>query len=248
MKNIDIIIPSFFAKDLVSLAIRSFEKYRNDFNFKYIVVENSSNNSLKEHILSLSSDVIWVHNPVPSFLDTRNPTVRSEANASGLESGLKHVTTDYVFMCHCDVVACHDSWMSFLVSKIKEGYNMAAVREHDECAHVVGLLVETKIARSVSLYPKLGVLDVGDSLTHYCNDNNLKYYICRNTNNHPSLTEEIKKDKYKKMIGIDRTFNDNGDVIYLHLGRGTDKQFNNYHKPNKIYFDDWVKIINEEIL
>mgnify|MGYP003627180822 CR=1 FL=1 len=248
MKGIDIVIPSFHSKELTSLAIRSFEKYKSDFNFRYIVVENSSDDSYKEHVLSLSSDVIWIQNPMPSFLDSGKPTVRSEANASGLENGLELVKTEYVFMCHSDVVACHESWMKFLVSKIEEGHSMVAVREHDDCAHVIGLLVETKIARAVSLYPIYGVLDVGDSMTHYCKDEGLDYYICKNTNNHPFLVEEIKEEKYKKMIGVDKVFNDNGDVIYMHLGRGADKQFNNYHKPNKIYFNDWVKIVNEEIL
>jgi len=56
--NIDFIIPSYHSKGLTSLCIRSFEKYKNNFEFRYIVVENASDESYKDEILSLSENVV----------------------------------------------------------------------------------------------------------------------------------------------------------------------------------------------
>ena len=56
--NIDIIIPSYKSKDLTSLAIRSFEKNKGDFNFRYIVVENAGDESYKDDIVSLNDNVV----------------------------------------------------------------------------------------------------------------------------------------------------------------------------------------------
>ena len=247
IKNVDIIVPSFRSKDLTSLAIKSFEKYRNNFNFRYIVVENSQDDGYRDYVCSISNRVIWVQNPIPSLIDSRSPTVRSDANASGIEKGLEYAISDYVFICHNDVVACHADWMNYLVSKIDEQTPLVGVREHDDAAHVIGVLVETKLAKSVSMYPKLNCWDVGDKMTHYCNENGLKYFICNNTNNNPEAVNQIKAENYKN-VPVDRVLNDDGDVIYMHLGRGTDKQFNKYFKRGKLFIPSWKEFINESVL
>ena len=67
---------------------------------KYIVVENSSDSSYKSKILSLNSNIKWIQNEkATSILVGGNG---SDANASGIEAGLELVTTEYVFICHCD--------------------------------------------------------------------------------------------------------------------------------------------------
>ena len=111
-EQIDFILPSFHSETLTTLAIKSFEKFKGDFDFRYIVVENSDDVSYKENVLALSENVIWIQNPTT--------LINSEANASGLEVGLEYVTGDYVFFCHNDVVACHPEWMNFLFSKLNE--------------------------------------------------------------------------------------------------------------------------------
>ncbi len=99
LKNIDIIIPSFHSKDLTTLAILTFEKFSDGYNFRYIVVENSNDTSYKGFMLNLTGkkNVCWVQNPTE--------LINSEANATALEEGLKYVLTERVFMCHNDVVA-----------------------------------------------------------------------------------------------------------------------------------------------
>ena len=260
IKNIDIVIPSFRSKELISLAIKSFEKYRGNFNFKYIVVENSNDTSYKEHVLSLSPDVLWVQNLVPSWENSNSPYVGSEANASGLEKGLESVQAEYVFLIQNDVVACRDDWMSYLVSKINDEVPMVTVRENfanwgapwrqaaGRIACTVGILVKTSIAKSVSMWPSGTDWDCGDELTRHCFDNGLNFFACQNTASDESLIEKIQNDEYRNLPGVERVLNDNYEVIFMHLGRGAEKTLNRYRKPNKMLIPGWVKFVNENVL
>ena len=55
--KIDIIIPSYKSKEITTLAIKSFEKNKGDFDFRYIVIENAGDESYKEDIVSLNKNV-----------------------------------------------------------------------------------------------------------------------------------------------------------------------------------------------
>ena len=244
-EQIDFIIPSFHSEELTTLAIKSFEKFKGNFDFRYIVVENSDDISYKDNILALSKNITWVQNPTN--------LINSEANASGLEIGLEHVKSDYVFFSHNDVVACHPDWMNFLYSKISEKCKLSGTvldNVRINAVHVSGYLTTTEIAKNMPLYPvyknNLQIKDVGDGATEYCRKNNLQYFCCQNTENDDILVE-LCKEPYKG-FRVDRALNDDNEVIFLHLGRGTPKAMGTYTKQNRIYLDDWVKFINANIL
>tara|TARA_Y100000034_G_scaffold128819_1_gene184140 strand:+ start:203 stop:973 length:771 start_codon:yes stop_codon:yes gene_type:complete len=250
--NIDIIIPSYHSETLTTLAIKSFEKYKGDFNFRYIVVENGNDNSYKDNILALNDNIEWIAN------DCQYSTLRnndgSYANAEAIEIGLEYVKSEYVFLCHNDVVACHDNWMAHLYSKIEEGYSIAGTvldNARIKAVHISGLLTKSNIAKNISPWPIESeqvsevLLDVGDMYTKHCRENSLQYYCCKNTqnNNVSSIEDKVFLD-----FSVDRAVDDGGNVIFLHLGRGVEKQFNRYYKPDKIYFQDWVNFVEKEVL
>lgn len=246
MTNIDFIIPSFHSKILTSLCINSFEKYKGSFNFRYIVVENSDNVSYKNDILKISNNVMWIQNPT----NHRN----SEANASAIVEGLKYVKSEYVFICHNDVVACRSDWMEFLFSKLNEvrplvGTVMDNIRIN--AVHISGLLTYTEIAKKVDMFPiyKNGkqMVDVGDLLTDYCRNNNLEFYCCQNTHNDLEL-EKICKYPYDELLHVDRAFNEEGEILFLHLGRGAPKTLGTYSKNNRVKLDDWSTFVEKNIL
>ena len=148
--KIDVIIPSFHSKGLTSLCIQSFEKYKNNFSLRYIVVENSYDSSYKEDIISLSDDVKWIQNPTE--------LINSEANAVAIEKALSFVETENVFICHNDVAACHENWLGFLVDKMEKDNLAAASYVFDNgrinALHISGILVKTEIAKAVSTRAK----------------------------------------------------------------------------------------------
>jgi glycosyltransferase involved in cell wall biosynthesis len=244
-EQIDFILPSFHSETLTTLAIKSFEKFKGDFDFRYIVVENSDDVSYKENVLALSENVIWIQNPTT--------LINSEANASGLEVGLEYVTGDYVFFCHNDVVACHPEWMNFLFSKLNDKCKLAGTvldNVRINAVHVSGYLTTTEIAKSSPLYPEykngIQTKDVGDGATEYCRKNNLRYFCCQNTENDDILVE-LCEEPFRS-FRVDRALNDDNEVIFLHLGRGTPKAMGTYTKQNRIYLEDWVKFINMNVL
>tara|TARA_R110002020_G_scaffold154318_1_gene333892 strand:- start:1033 stop:1779 length:747 start_codon:yes stop_codon:yes gene_type:complete len=240
MATIDFIIPSFNSAGLTRIAITSFERFKKTHNFRYIVVENSNSIEDRDKLLEDFSNVIWVQNPT----DLRG----SHANATALEKGMEMVNTKHVFMCHNDVVATSETWMDYFISKIAEGYSLVGASSDQsriKAVHQSGLLVESEIARSVSFYPVYNegkmLLDVADSLTKFCRDSGLSYFVCDNTFNKPELAGSIKEERYKD-VRIDRALDEDGNVIFLHLGRGTRKHSGHYHKPGRVLYPEWVEL------
>jgi hypothetical protein len=248
-EQIDFIIPSFKSKILTSLCIQSFEKYKSNFNFRYIIVENSDDESYKQEILNLADDILWIQNPTKAR--------GSAANAVALEEGLKHVESEYVFLCHNDVVACHPHWMDFLFSKLHEdGFALAGTvldlhPQRQGAVHISGLLTTSKIATSVSMYPIYEngnqTHDVGDLITEYCLKNDLRCYCCNNTLNNEEIQMLLSDDNLYNKFHVDRALNDDNEVIYLHLGRGIEKTQRAYHKPNRVYIDEWEHFVISNI-
>ena len=240
MATIDFIIPSFESAGLTRIAITSFEKFKKTHDFRYIVVENSNSVQGRDKLLEDFSNVTWIQNPT----DLRG----SHANATALEKGMEMVNTKYVFMCHNDVMATSETWMDYFISKVADGHSLVGVAKDPGRIKAVrqsGLLVESEIARSVSFYPTYDkgkmILDVADSLTKFCRDNGLTYFICDNTFNKPELAGSIKEERYKD-IRLDRALDEDGNVIFLHLGRGTQKHSGHYHKPGRVLYPEWVEL------
>ena len=247
MIKIDIIIPSYHSEQLTTLAIKSFEKNKGNFHFRYIVVENGGDESYKDNIASLNDNIVWFTN------DCKHSYLASETNAEAVTKGLELVESDLVFICHNDVVACHPEWMNFLYSKFTEGNSIVGTvldNARINAVHISGLLTTTEIAKSISLYPVRDndtmICDVGDTLTKYCRENNLEYFCCRNTHNDGQLSV-LLDDKYAP-FHVDRALNDNDEVIYMHLGRGAEKLAGNYSKPNRVYYNDWVEFVTNTVL
>tara|TARA_R100000008_G_C3584505_1_gene171175 strand:- start:765 stop:1592 length:828 start_codon:yes stop_codon:yes gene_type:complete len=268
--QIDFIIPSYKSEILTSLAIKSFEKYKGDFEFRYIVVENASDESYKEKISSLAEQVVWVSNKQQSGY------LRAAANAEAIEVGLDYVESDLVFICHNDTVACSENWMNFLYQKIQEGNFIAGTlldNSRIQAVHISGMLLKTELAKKVSCYPILDEdsralaglpaekieeikstrqeldvpqnveLDVGDSYTRYCRLNDIKHFSCKNTHN-----VDIELTSPYSDFPSDRAVDDSGEVIFMHLGRGIAKQDGNYHKRGKSTYSGWKDFVIREVL
>ncbi|MAG26383.1 hypothetical protein CMI47_12605 [Candidatus Pacearchaeota archaeon] len=247
LELVDIIIPSFHSRDLTALTISSFEKFSNGYKFRYIVVENSDDISYKDFIIGITgkNNVQWVQHPTK--------LINSEANATAIEEGLKYVTSKRVFMCHNDVVACHPTWMKYMMRKMDEGNMLVGFREDTtriNALHSSGLLVDTKIAKSVSMFPVYEndecIMDVCDSLTKYCRDNSLPYFKAPCTFNIKGLREKLNK-KYQNLT-VDIGTNDNNKPIFIHLGRGITRLFGRYHKKNRTTYEEWFQFVFKEFL
>lgn len=216
----------------------SYNRFANGVDLRFIVVENSDDISYKDEILSLFPTCVWVQN--------QTDEINSRANAIALEVGLKYVETDCVFLCHFDTLACHPTVWEFLFSKIDAGHSLVGFREDAARIHALhssGLLVKTEIARAVSLYPVGDEMDVCDSLTKYCRDNNLKYYKCRCTFNDKDLRAKFDL-QLPELNSVDIGCNDEDVPIWMHIGRGFQRLKGAYSKPGRTSLETWMALAN----
>jgi len=104
------------------------------------------------------------------------------------------------------------------------------------------------IPKSLNAYYKQGLpeIDVGDTLTVYCRDNDLSYTSIPNSHNDPELWNQMQGIWHDvgRDCGVDRCFYD-GEVIFAHLGRGIPKSLNAYYKQGKITYLGWQNIHQE---
>jgi len=246
-RKIDIIIPSFHSRILTEICVKSFKKFcPNNISLRYIVVENSDDISYKNNIVAIDSSVQWVEN--------KTSLVGSEANASAIEVGLKHVGCDMVFLCHCDVCVTSDLFFYNMMEKYNDGYKMVGTLfdTHPKrigALHISGLLVNYDLSKKVEYKPRnkgAGIfMDAGDGLTEYCRNKNIPYYCFRNTHNYPDLCFllEEKYSKFKSSVCMD----EKNRAIFLHLSRGIPKTNGTFSKTNRVDLSEWSEFCGDII-
>ena len=247
IESLSVIMPTFHSKDLVLIAIRSFEHFKPPFlRINYIIVENSDDISYRQDVMSLSENVTWINN--------QTHLRGSAANAVGLEIGLKQITTEWVFLAHCDVCVSSSLFFEELFRKAEEGYSVIGT-EFDpslhriKALHISGIFLQTSIAKRIDYYPRIlkdgRHMDVGDGVTLYCRENGIKHFCFKNTFNYPEVVEKIDK-KFK--VQVDRCINNNSNVIFMHLGRGIPKTEGTYKTEGKTFLQGWIKLCNGVVL
>jgi len=178
----------------------------------------------------------------------------SYANAVGLELGLRCLPpeTHQVCVLHNDVFAMAPHWLAYLQSRMTAQVRVAAISrdEHPEriaAAHVSGLLFDYQLYRSLnlSMFPDLPRLDVGDRISEGFRAAGFTEFICRNTYNEPDCLEWISEESRLRTLHSVRVFDDDRQVIFLHMGRGTAKASGRYNQPGKTYPQEWVEFARD---
>lgn len=244
-----IIVVSYKTPELIEIVIKSFQKFvTNDFNLRFIIIENSSFNlsgSIEEKSLN---NVTVINNPINLTL--------SYAHGDGLDVSKKFISpsADYVFTCHSDVCVTSSSFFKELKDCIEENVYLASVCEdaHPDrinAFHCSGLLVKTEIFKNVSMLPVFPKIDTADLLTVYCRENHLKMKLFRNTYNDPMLVEVCDSPfkELRKNCGVDRCLDRENKVMFIHQGRGTTKYAGSYFSPQKMMTNDWLRFCNNII-
>ena len=152
----------------------------------------------------------------------------SYANAVGLELATRAIEakSQFLMTLHMDTMPCRTGWLSFLLSKMggrtkAAGVRMDRARTADGVLHVLGYIVDFRVFQSMGLdfLPQLPEYDVGDRVTVELRRAGYEVFACRNTLWEPQLADAIRSDPFRK-LHVDRSFDDEGNVIFLHLGRG----------------------------
>ena len=117
--EVSIIIPNYKTPYLTKLCLRSLRKYTNIDKIKVIAIDNASNDESIEYLRSLP----WI------TLIERDPGSDGAAvmHAKALDQAMEVVDTPYVMVIHTDTIVTHPQWLEFMLKKIKQHDNIAAV-------------------------------------------------------------------------------------------------------------------------
>jgi len=253
------------AMELVRLCIRAVQHFTSEPHELWIVDNNSPMENLKW--LMEWPDVNVALNrtePVPAQgrgprddrADSSGQLVwDSYANAIALELAVRLVHPDsrYLMSMHMDALPCRAGWLSYLRSKIRDrvaaaGVRMDRTRTPDGVLHVLGYIVDFQLFKKLALnfLPDLPNLDVGDRVTLALRDANYEVFACHNTLWEPHLAANIPASSPLSQFHVDRSFDDDGNVIFLHLGRGVRKSLGVHRKGTAA--DEWIKMVSERLL
>lgn len=259
MQDLTVVFPTFKCKEYTEIVIKSFEKFKpaellsKEFRVKYVVVENSSDDSYREHVVSLTKDVKWIQNDVDMSRYPQN-AAHSFANAVGVSRGLKEVDTEWVFIAHSDVCVTDSSFFTELALKVNEGCMLVGTVKDNarvKAIHVSGYLTRTDLAVKVNFFPIIVlkdndeqnadiILDVGDQLDLLCRRYGYPTFCFKNTENGDALIDESYCS-----FPVDRCMNSNGRVMFMHLGRGADKAAGRYVKQGRVLKEDWIRFCQQ---
>jgi hypothetical protein len=180
----------------------------------------------------------------------------SYANAIALEIGREVVPpgAGRLLTLHSDTLAVRSGWLSTLTRKMDEGYALVSgVRDNIRigACHVSCLLVDRAQMGDVGAsflhnirqerFGDRPEYDVGDELSYLFDLHQLKRFTFPNTHNDEGMIERIyPEDPLCAMSYCDRCLDDDGNVFFVHLGRGVGKALGVYSDPIKTLPRQWL--------
>jgi hypothetical protein len=159
----------------------------------------------------------------------------SYANAIGLEIARRVIdpSSRYLMTLHMDTVACAPHWLDYLLGKLDDrvaaaGVRMERGRVPAGVLHVLGLLMDYAVVQRLGLdfFPDLPAYDVGDRITVGLRAAGYAVFACANTFTDPAVAAALPHDSPYAALTVDRSLDDTGQVIFMHLGRGLPKSAN----------------------
>jgi hypothetical protein len=257
--------PNRTAMDLLRVCIEAVQYFTPEPHELWIVDNNSPRENLEW--LQKWPDINLVQNrtePLPpearqagskDVVSATQQTWGSYANAVGLELAVRLIDpgTYYLMSMHMDALPCRVGWLSFIKSKLGNGVGAAGVRMDktrtaEGVLHVLGYMVDFRIFRKLNLdfFPELPDLDVGDKVTIRFRQAGYEVFACPNTVWEAQLAEAIPVSSPLRDLQVDRSFDDDGNLIFLHLGRGVRKSAGEHKRgPSPA---DWIRIAREHLL
>jgi len=192
------------------------------------------------------------------FATKRQMQDGSYANAIALELGRQVIdsSTHTIFTMHYDALPTRPGWLKYLKSRLNQSVRAVGYRKNTlriEALHVAGLLLDYTLFESLGLsfmpnmrrerYPDKPEYDVGDQITLQLKAHGFDFEAMPNTFNNPEFAEHIPFDSpFRQMLACDLCFDDEWNIFFMHLGRGTPKTANTYKQvPGKVYPEQWIE-------
>lgn len=184
--------------------------------------------------------------------ETRFRRYGSLSNAVGLAMGRVLSAEEggearHLFVMHNDVLVTHERWLEYLLSRFNEKVRGVAICQDNlrvRAMHCSGFCFDDTLFDKLGMHffpdwPKMAY-DTGDMVSLKLMEYGYEYFVCPNTFNHPELADRIPRDSPFR-ISSDRVFDDDFNVIYMHLGRGTLKSMGAYPQKGRASPLEWIR-------
>ena len=253
-----LVLASHNARELTRVAVESIRAFA-EGDHEVWVVDNASDDGTPGW-LAAQDDVNVILNRTPAWT-SRSPLERwhlrrgnaSFSNGIALELAVRHLRGRYMFVMHNDVLVCHRNWLPFTLSRLDDqvrGVGMSTDPTRVHAMHASGFLFDLSLfgPLRMSFLPDLPAYDVGDGVTLALRRAGYATYSCANTFNRPETVERIPAADPLRTMYCDRAFDDRGNVIFAHLGRGTVKTAGEYAQAGKTYPPEWIRYADTVLL
>ena len=251
---VHIVQPCHNSMELTDLSVKCIKKYT-DIPYVLWLVDNCSDRETQDFLSRLEGvNIIFNHTKIGTFF---RPWYKiryggSLANAVALELAARIIVGKYMFVMHNDCVPCKKGWLSYLKSKLNDEVKIAGVRQDRErvkAMHQSGFIFNFELYKELGLsfMHNMPVYDVGDQITSGLLANGYKYFVCKSAFNNPEAIELLDKETYPDSLReyiFDKCFDDDGKLIYLHLGRGTREHRDAFLKEKQLSKEGWISLIN----
>ncbi len=252
------------AAELLRICIRSIQAFTPEKHELWIVDNNSPRENL-DWLMDWPDINLMLNRTEPLPTEARHhgngnhaeasqSNWGSYANAVGLEIAVRLMDKDVRFLMtlHMDALPCRSGWLPFLKSKIRGKIGAAGVRlDKSRVAagvlHVLGYMIDFQLFRKLKLdfFPDLPALDVGDQVTVKLREAGYQVFACPNTIWQPDLALNIPASSPFRELHVDRAFDDEGNLIFLHLGRGV-RRSSGLHRKG-ISTEEWIRVVEKEL-
>ena len=163
---------------------------------------------------------------------------------------------------HSDSIVTKKTWLSHLKSKLNEKVQASTFRTDPRrvyAAHIGGLLLNYSLFQDLNMtfmpnmrkerYSNQPEYDVGDQISLKLKTNGYEFFSSPNTFNNPSLVELIDKKSPFYQLASDRCFDEENEIFYMHLGRGTHKSEGTYKSKNpKTTAEEWIQFAEKHLI
>lgn len=260
-----ILIPTFITSEqgvlMVRLCLESIQK-RTHEPYEIWVVDNTSPKHFNSWLLAFPEINIVFNETEPKNPFWGNKSDGSYANAIALELVLDYLPKNAptLFTMHSDVFVTSEKWLSCFQGKLQKSVGAVGFRRDEhrvQAIHVAGMLVDYKLFQKLNMsflpnmrqerFSNFKEYDVGDQVTLALEKNNYKTAHFENSFNNPQVIKKINKKDALRNFDVDRVFSDDGEVLYLHLGRGTVKASNQYQDKKKVAAEDWITLCENHL-
>lgn len=225
--------PNDLARQMLGLCVASIRRHTPEPHELW-VVDNGSPPSYGDW-LAERDDLNLIVNQTPptpprrllGLLPPRLTYAGSYANAVALEMAAGLISPDASLMMtlHMDTMACRAGWLSYLMGHLDRHTRCVGVRMNQrpvEAVHVLGMLFDFTLFAplQLSFAHDMPRFDVGDQISLGLRRAGYGLWACRNTHIDPDAAKRLEADSPYRHLAVDRALDDDGAVVFLHLGRG----------------------------